>query len=350
MPLRGPSLPRTLILLTLVSGLLVAEILALRLLWRQDSRKRGILVRTSASLFALAYLLLALEVGFYAFGVQSDSFGLTLASKRWFARHWTPVNAAGFRDDEYVPEALAEKRLVLVVGDSLVAGHGVADYRDRFSNVLERELGPEWRMLNVARNGWHTVDELEAIRSFPCPPEVIVLSYYFNDILHAAHQHGLERPEPFSPPPAWLRRLVERSYVANFAYWRLYRFLSGAEIDRKAWEYHEALVAREDVWETHRAELLEVVRYTDESGIRLVCVVFPNLREIERSKAITSRVVELMERNGVETIDLATILAGRDTAELIVNRLDNHPSVALHREVADLLYERLASPAPTGDG
>jgi hypothetical protein len=334
---------RILIFLVLVSSLLLNCVLAFKFLWPGRSKRRTWAVRASASAFALAYLLAGLELA-CMLSVHSDSFGFTLASKRWFAQHWHPINSMGYRDVEYSLEDLRDEQLVLAVGDSFVAGHGIRDYRDRFSNVLEGLLGPRWRVLNIAKNGWDTRDELAAIRAFGKRPRAVVLTYYYNDIESAARARGLEPPVPFAPPPAFAAPLLARSYLLDFLYWRLYRFLTGPEIDRAAWEFYEQAYERPDVWNDHARELLEIARTVQQEQIELYVVVFPNLRMIERSGAFTSKVVDLLASGGAHVIDLATILEGREPRSLIVNRLDNHPGVALHREVAELLHERIARP------
>ena len=338
---------RILLLLALISSLLFNVVLALKYLWPARSRLRTWVVRASASAFALAYLLVGLELGCMLF-VDSDSFGFTLASKRWFARHWQPINSMGYRDSDYSLEELPDEHIVLAVGDSFVAGHGIRDYRERFSNVLEGLLGRDWRVLNIAKNGWDTRDELAAIAAFGKQPSAVVLTYYYNDIQNAARARGLEAPVPFDPPPAFAAPLLARSYLLDFVYWRLYRFLTGPEIDRASWEFYEQAYERPDVWNDHAEELLEIVRYTQQEDIALYVVVFPNLRMIERSKAFTAKVAQLLASHGADVIDLAEILEGREPSTLIVNRLDNHPGVALHREVAELLYERIGAASVPG--
>src|SRR5262245_38712848 len=72
--------------------------------WVRDSRLRRfaiVLTLTGSSIF---YLLLIVEFGFGLFFLQSDNLGYTLASKRWSARYWHPINSLGYRDIEH-PEA-----------------------------------------------------------------------------------------------------------------------------------------------------------------------------------------------------------------------------------------------------
>ena len=50
-------------------------------------------------------------------------------------KYWKPINSYGYRDIEHVN--LKEKKLPFVVGDSFVAGHGIKNYKDLFSNVCD---------------------------------------------------------------------------------------------------------------------------------------------------------------------------------------------------------------------
>jgi hypothetical protein len=69
----------------------------------------------------------------------------------------------------------------------------------------------------------------------------------------------------------------------------------------------------------------------------LVVVVFPNLRDIKCSGAITSKVSEFFRDRKVRVLDLQPLLENRDPEQLVVNSLDAHPNEALNKEVADLL-------------
>jgi len=324
-------------------SLIAAGALVLRRYWTRPSQLRTTFVNASVVCFTLYFLFLGLEISFYFVAVQSDSFGFTLAARRWFAEHWHPINASGYRDVEHPRDRLEDDDVLLVVGDSFVAGHGVADHNDRFSNVLQDELGSDWVVVNVAKNGWHTRDEYDAIVSYPFKPKIIVLSYYPNDIDHAAQQHGVTPSFPLEDPPLLLKPAVRFSYFFNFVYWRLYRFEKAGEFDRIRTEYLDQIYTSEAIWQTHEQELLDVVEYTGSHRIELVVVVFPNLKDIERSKLITSRVVDLMRSHDVPVIDLPNLLADRDPAQLVASSVDNHPGAALHREVGLLLYEQVMS-------
>ena len=112
----------------------------------------------------------------------ADNFVRTLAAQRWEARYWKPINSFGYRDAEHSPGAVAGKRVVAVVGDSLTAGAGIEDHRDRYPDVLAELLGSGWTVVNISRGAWSQPEELRALKTHPLTPDAIVLQYYINDI------------------------------------------------------------------------------------------------------------------------------------------------------------------------
>ena len=165
---------------------------------------------------------MALELGFKLFFAQSDGFRYTLASQNWYNRYWQE-NSLGYRDQEWTSQKLAGKTNVMVVGDSFVAGTGIANPDDRFANQLGQLLGDDFAVTVVASPGWDTRDEIEAIVEYPYPPDVLILSYFINDIEGTAYAGGAQRPQIRQDPPPWLKPLIDHSHAFNFLYWRLVR-------------------------------------------------------------------------------------------------------------------------------
>jgi len=331
-------------LVVIVGALVFGLWLLFARVWTRRSTLRTRAARFSLALAATMISLLAVEIVFHDFVVVSDGFGFTLASKRWMHLHWRPVNSLGYRDLEPDRASLDGRRVLLVVGDSFVAGHGTADYRDRFANVLGGLLGDGWRVRVVARRGWNTRQEARGLRRYPLDPDVVVLSYYSNDIEGAARRAGWPMPSLVRPPPGFLQPFVDHLYSVNWVYWRLVRFRDARAMGAIYRRYIDEIGRHKSVWTLHERELRSLLRAARRRGAeRVLVVVFPNLVDPESSLPITSRVVGWMRRRGVETLDLYPRLAGRDTESLVVNRMDAHPSVALHREVARLLYDRLVS-------
>ncbi len=326
----------------LVLCMFLVTALTFKYVWTGRSTIKSYVINFSITGFTLFYFIFFLEIFFYHFVAVSDNFQSTLASGRWTYKYWNPINSMRYRDIEHPKSQFAGKKVIFVVGDSLAAGLGIKDYRDRFSNVLQDILGGDWSVVNIAQCGWDTANEYKAIRSYPLKPDIIVLSDYVNDIKNAAEKVGIN--EPIFPDMSHVRSLylsfVRNSYFINYVYWRIRRHMERDQ-GEFYWEYLEKLYSNEKVWEAHKKELLHIVRYTQKNDIKLITVLFPILTVVERSKLLLVKVGDIMKHNHIETIDLSTILSGRNPQELIVNSFDFHPSKKLHKEVAGLLFDRI---------
>src|SRR5262249_5919928 len=117
------------------------------------------------------------------------------------------------------PERLKGKRVIMFVGDSFTAGHGIKNVADRFSDRVGAGLGPAWESINLARCGWCTLWEADALAAQTVTPEVVVLGYFFNDIEVVGIEGGRPMPTLHTPLPVVLRK----SYFLNFLYWRWQR-------------------------------------------------------------------------------------------------------------------------------
>jgi hypothetical protein len=288
-------------------------------------------------LVAVFLTFMALEVGFKLFFAQSDGFRYTLASQNWYDRYWVQ-NSLGYRDKEWTPEEVAGKTRVMVVGDSVAAGSGIANQEDRFANRLGQYLGDDYAVMVVASPGWDTLDEIEAIIEYPHAPDMLVLSYFINDIEGSAYAQGAQRPQIRQDPPNWFKPLVDNSYVFNFLYWRLVR-LGPQEWATTYWEdWLKKISADPDIRWRHQQELLRIIDGAVSEGIPLFVVVFPNLAAVEESQFLVQPVIELFESRGVPVVDVSRIVANRDPAQITVNAVDAHPNEAIHAKVAEKLY------------
>ncbi|MFZ5425834.1 MAG: GDSL-type esterase/lipase family protein [Thermodesulfobacteriota bacterium] len=288
--------------------------------------------------------LLMLEFYFARIHDQSDGFNLTHAGRAWFERHWRPVNSLGYRDAEPSPPGEGQTAVV-VLGDSFAAGHGVREAADRFPEVAARALGPEFKVFNVSKVGWDTVDETKGLKSFPVKPKVVVLSYYLNDIFHAAGEARYPLHFAVNLPKGFMKFVVDNSALADFVYWRLARGgnLSGG--GGTFWDTLKGAYADPAAWSIHAAELGELASYCKDAGIRLVAVIFPMLQAPGESAPLTGKVAAELAALGAEVIDLTPVFAGRNPRDLVVNGLDAHPNEAVHKEVGELLAKRLRQSA-----
>lgn len=309
----------------------------------------GLRTGLATALLALDSLLVGLfllELYLAKIHDQSDGFNLTYSGRTWFERHWKPLNSLGYRDAEVVPPAPGQKTLV-VLGDSFAAGHGIEDPAARFADLAAKALGPGWKVYNVSKIGWDTVDETKALKSFPVKPDAVVLAYYLNDIFNAAKQAGYPLNFSVKIPQGMTKTVLDHSALADYLYWRFARLgnLSGGA--EAFWASLKGAYDDPGVWGAHSAELRELAEYCKAGGIRLGVLVFPMLQAVQESAPLTAKVARETQSLGATTVDLAPLLAGRPVRELVVNPLDAHPSKALHAQVGDVLAAmagKLANP------
>jgi len=299
--------------------------------WSGGGRWRTAAAGAVVSLFTFGLSYLAAECWFVGVHDQSDGYAQTLAGKRWFSRHWTPINSLGYRDREH---DFSGKSPLLVVGDSFVAGHGTEDIDDRMAGVLQARLGPDWEVAIVAQNGWNPAQELEALRAYPVTPKRVLVSYYINDIESAAIAQGNPPPKVrVRHPPEPARWLAERSHFANWFYWRVLRGQFGTVY----WDWLKAAYDDDATLAHHGEELQGFIDYADEAGSEIAFLIWPNLDYVEDSRAYTRLVTGLLQERGALTIDLGETFLGRDERTLVVNPMDGHPNPRTQAEAIDLL-------------
>jgi hypothetical protein len=331
-------------LLTLAAAVLAAFLGAVALFrraWTTPSRARDRAMDWATLLIALLVVSLVAEGAARTFLVTSDGFEFTKAAKRWREIYWKPVNSLGYRDVEHAPAEARGKRVVFVVGDSFVAGHGVDDYRDRFSDVLARELGPGWIVANIAQDGWDTPHEYRAMLDYPLTPDAGVWSYFINDIEGAAKIAGLKQPAMVEPPPAFLRPLIRFSYTFDYMYYRYHRWRNGPELAATWYRWIDSCFSDSESWRLHVQELHALAEHARATGIPLTVLVIPLPYDVDRTSVYTAKIAGALRDDRVDVVDLTGRLRGRDWTTLVVNRWDPHFGVALHHEVGHLLYEHL---------
>lgn len=330
--------PVSLATLALSAGaLLLVALAALRRLGRHHL----VLRRAALACFTTLFLAIGVEAACRAFYVQSDGWNFTQASYRWHQKYWHPVNSLGYRDIEHPLTPYAGGRTVFVVGDSLVAGHGVARSADRFVDLVRGRLGEEWRVVMVARSGMDTPQEYEALTAYPYVPDRVVLCYYINDINRAVTRKG-EVSEPATPrvPTGALRTLLTHSYALNTLYWRVYR-AAGEEFARSGLAAYRERFASPTVWATHEQQLLQFVQWAEANRVTLSVVVFPMLEAISESQEIMAKVPALFRSHHIQVIELADFFSSAPPGALIVNPFDPHPNEQAHRWTAEILLSRL---------
>ena len=319
-------------------------LIAARAIWsiRGHPRLKNTLQGVWTSVVTLAILLFLLEAFFRLFVARTDGLAITLSHNNWMRRYWQPINSLGYRDDEWTPQSVAGKTKVLIVGDSFASGVGIEDYRQRMGNVLQAEVGSRYAVMLAAKPGWDSGPELQGLESYPYPPDVLVLTYYINDIDPVAAAHGLkvDNPVPAAHSPFW--PLIGSSYLLNYVYFQGLRlpFLHASDTYLA---YLEQAYQTPAIWQDHQAQLTAFIDWSQAHHARLIAVIFPSLLKPEETAFATKKVAGTFSGPQVTVIDLTPSLIGEDPQRNIVSAVDPHPSVSLHHRVAGDLCKAIAA-------
>lgn len=191
---------------------------------KRSPRLRLIIGNFLVALCMLTAIGLALESYLRFLSVQTDSFGVTLTSKRWFALY-PKLNSLSYRDKEWAEEKPNGIRRVAFVGDSFTYGWGVNNREDLFTSVIQagfdRRKPGAVEVMNVAWCAWDTSDHAKAVRQMIMVYDIdeVVLCHLPNDI-----EKLLPTGNNFDPvhPPKCDYLNTESSFPLDYLYHRIY--------------------------------------------------------------------------------------------------------------------------------
>ncbi|QPC83407.1 hypothetical protein G4Y79_03220 [Phototrophicus methaneseepsis] len=315
-------------------------VLAVQGRWR---RVRTIARSLLVSYVTIAVLLLIAE-GVLRYSYADSGWSFTLAHQNWQARYWHP-NSSGFRDREWSPEDWEDKTTLVILGDSFASGWGVNDPADRFGNVLAALLGDAYAVINHAKPGQSTPQQLTTLESTPPEePDIVLLQYFLNDIELASASVSRFWDAEF-PDPRTLPWIIQESHLVNFIYWRLYPLTTtiNTTFEGSYWDWQYETYDNATIWEIHRQQIEALIDYVESIDAELYVVIFPNMEDPVGSIPYVDRVKFVFEDRGYGPDHIMTLydeVAAWDPAEVVASPRDAHPSAAFHRYVGELLYQR----------
>lgn len=319
--------------LTLATTLVLVALLTGAAIWRIEGRPalKNRLQGVWMSLLTLVIVLMALEAVCRVFVAWSDGFIVTLSEKNWQRHYWKPVNSLGYRDPEPDEAALAGKTRILAVGDSVTAGAGLEDIKDRYQNVLAGMVGDRYAVMTAAQIGWNSKQELAGLQTYPYPPDIVLLTYSVNDLDNIAFDHGITPKPTFSLHDSPVFPLISTSYFLNFAYYSTLRLpVWGSNTSVR--DYQQRAYADPGVWAEHTATLKAFDDWAREHHAHLVVIVMPDLNAAAITSPYTRQVAGYFTGLGdVSVLDLGPELSKRDPRQMAVSTLDAHPNAATQR-------------------
>ncbi len=306
-----------------------------------QSRVAGLMI----TLTTLVVLFMAAEAYLRIFYITTDGFGFTAMNYHWYKNFgWANPNSLGYRDREPLPDDLQHPfTRVAVVGDSFAMGHGINNVDDIFANRLQQMLGSSYDVNLIAKSGWDTNDEYAYLDKYPFRPNIIVWSYYLNDMNYLLKDPTVNPDSSFAfPQDPTLAWFILNFFVPNYVYYNLIQFTSPVRTGNHLKAMINAYL-NDTYWKQQENMLGQVVNWTKNHNARLIVVVWPHLVSVDESTPATKRVREFFESKGIQVVDLTGVFRAQDPRRMIVNPFDAHPSIEAHRIAAEQIYAALKS-------
>ncbi len=289
--------------------------------------------------------ILALFIGFETymrlFYITTDGYGFTAMNYHWYQNFYQrQANSLDFRD--YDPNPDAQTRIA-VVGDSFAVGHGINNIDRTFPQLLEQRLGPGYDVNLVAQSGIDSNVMRSYVENYPYKPNVVIYSYYLNDIDYLMTDPEINPDSNFEfPSNKTMSWVVLNFFVPNYLYYNLLQFTSPERTGNHALDLVEAHTTPK-LWEPHAEVLGEFVTWSRSKDIEMVVLLWPHIGAVDLSQPAIEQLTTFFEARGVPVVDMSSLLEGQSIARMTVNRFDAHPSVAANRLAADALYDVLTS-------
>lgn len=273
------------------------------------------------------------------FYITTDAYGFTAMNYWWYQNYGLAQdNQYGYRDNEPLPDSPALIRIA-ILGDSFAMGHGINNRDDTFPQILEQELrsrGEDVDVNLIADSGRDTDLHLPFLEQYPLIPDVLVYSYYLNDIDYLLS--GERSPDAnfaFIDSPQ-LRWFVTEFFLPNYLYYNLLQFTNQT---RNAGFVNSLVSAYDDsvMWDEQRFRLNQIVDWAETRNIPFVVLIWPHIAAIDESQSVVAKVSEVFTARGVDVVDMSAALRQYPVNQLVVNRFDTHPSAFAHRLAADAL-------------
>ena len=288
-------------------------------------------------IYSIVIAIFAVELLLRFFGPVMSTGTSTGIGAKWYEMYWQPINTDGYRDQEV--DLQTEKKLLLTIGDSFTAGHGVL-FDETYTSLLRKNLGDTYDVVNLGYNGASTSDEKDNFKRFlqkyRKTPDVIVYQYYGNDIEGLADVDECYKFLDFSAPKGLT--LSRNSY--------LYGIIDSLILQRKFNScYVSALTSAyrdKQKLTIHKKEIKDFVSDMRSDDNIVILIAFPYLNDDDNlinSSAIY--IAEIREEffefcnRGDWFYDPTSAALKLKKDERVANFMDAHPSALLHEVVSE---------------
>jgi GDSL-like lipase/acylhydrolase family protein len=318
---------------------------ALEAMARTPSPRVGRALKVLLPLVSLFIAVLVAEAGARVMfrGVRSSG-----DARNFFAAHGEPdrINSVGYRGPE-VP-ARSDRYRIAVVGDSITWGVGL-DEDQRYSNVLQKSLGPGYEVLNLGIPGHNMPEHLQTLGyALTLSPDFVVVQLYTNDFETPNMNRPRARPLlPWRPADRWLLR-SSVIYTMLSAQWPRVQESIGVTESYQHYMFRylgdpQSPESREGFGMLH-----EFIHRARAAKVGVGAVMFPNPEVMAGTYPygyLHDRVGSVCAEEHIRCVDLRKPFLDHftDVKEIVVSPFDGHPSARASAVAADELLAAFKS-------
>ena len=305
--------------------------------------------RLGVNFLILAFTLTALGILLEG-GVRLLTSPEKEIDKDW-VHQFVQYNRDGFRDREYTLAKPRGKFRILAVGDSQTFGHGIERLEDTFPKRLETLLNqgmerPKFEVLNFARPGWNTADQLQYIykKGFLYQPDLILLNFFHNDLppslLFDCDSKDRELVPEIGPLVEWFHR----SFLYRFLKFRMNRLLEKTG-HKPSYEDCRRSSYQSRSWDMEEIYLDTLLHTAQMKKIHFMMAVVPIMFQLDANYPFAfahQKLKQYCYSRNLFCVDLYQEgFQGKNEDDFILSRGDRHLNTRGAELVTQILFEKL---------
>jgi len=267
----------------------------------------------------------------------------------WFSGVRWRTNRFGFRGPDVAPTPPSGVVRIVVIGDSVTAGHGLPAeeaYPAQLEALLDADGRGEFEVLNLgvpgAALGFSLARLIEV--GLPLEPRVVVYGFTINDI-EGPHYRKRERrdtPAPVSPALRCAAESPLRVVASLCAAWVSFARVLHPDPSSYLVELRRNYFENPAAWSDFTARLDELRALTEPRGICLQVLIHEQLqgwRWPRPQRDVFDRVVEAVASRGIPVADSRDAFRWRSFDAVRISAVDSHPNARGQAVLAGVLHD-----------
>jgi len=304
-------------------------------------------VLLAVTFFAICSVLMfsAFEGYFRYVYDESDGLGFLQVNKRWQERH-VVYNNFFKRDRDFKVEKSAGTVRIGMLGDSITFGAGIKNPKDRFSDILQKNLqegGINAEIYNLGVPGLDSHEEIKLYQDLSYLNfDIVVWQYFLNDIQPEDKGEPAKIISQDAYANDFVRQLSKSSTFFDFLYWRFSSKYSST-FDQLGTHYL-SMYANESTLRNHGQELSGFIEELKAQNKKIIVIIFPFMELLGPNYPATeahNKLQYFFKTQDIQTIDLLDDFRSSNWRDLVASKFDTHPNEKVHKLAAEKLYEKI---------